>query len=159
MESPPWSSRETGAKDRAAATTRLRDREAVTGIPRGRLPKEVEADFPTLPAGCVMQLDRVARERILASLRQALRGGEQRRAGELRAAGPMTLAAFVEHTGRTLEQPLPQSMREMNVVAHVADGSQELVSEYLRSLPPGTRSKGDIDRQIREERDSWTGHS
>jgi hypothetical protein len=27
--------------------------------------------------------------------------------------------------------------------------------EYLRSLPPGTRSKEDIDAQIREERESW----
>ncbi len=77
---------------------------AVTGIPRGRLPREVEAEFPTLPAGCVIQLDRVASARILASLRQALRGGEQRLAAELRAAGPMSLAAFLEHTGRTLEQ-------------------------------------------------------
>jgi superfamily II DNA or RNA helicase/HKD family nuclease len=38
---------------------------AVTGIPRGRLPKAVETDFPTLPAGCVMQLDHVAKDRIL----------------------------------------------------------------------------------------------
>jgi hypothetical protein len=29
------------------------------------------------------------------------------------------------------------------------------VFEFLRSLPPGTRSKEDIDRQIAEERDSW----
>jgi superfamily II DNA or RNA helicase/HKD family nuclease len=77
---------------------------AVTGIPRGRLAHEVEAEFPTLPAGCVIQLDRVARDRILDSLRQALRGGEQRLSAELRAAGPMTIAAFLEHTGRTLEQ-------------------------------------------------------
>jgi len=27
--------------------------------------------------------------------------------------------------------------------------------ERLLSLPPGTRSKEDIDRQIQEERDSW----
>ncbi len=32
------------------------------------------------------------------------------------------------------------------------DGS---VTAFLRSLPPGTRSKADIDQQIREERDSW----
>lgn len=29
------------------------------------------------------------------------------------------------------------------------------LSAYLRSLPPGTRTKEDVDRQIREERDSW----
>src|SRR5262249_46843980 len=62
------------------------------------------AGFPTLPAGCVMQLDHVAKDRILKSLQQALRGGEQRLADDLRKAGPMSLAAFVEHTGRTLEQ-------------------------------------------------------
>jgi superfamily II DNA or RNA helicase/HKD family nuclease len=77
---------------------------AVTGTPRGHLAKEVEAEFPTLPAGCVIQLDRVAKERILESLHRTLRGGEQRLAAELRAAGPMTIAAFLEHTGRSLEQ-------------------------------------------------------
>ena len=77
---------------------------AVTGTPRGRLAKEVEAEFPTLPAGCVIQLDRVAKERILESLRRVLRGGEQRLADELRKAGPLPLAAFLEHTGRSLEQ-------------------------------------------------------
>jgi len=29
------------------------------------------------------------------------------------------------------------------------------LSDYLRALPPGTRTKEDIDQQIREERDSW----
>jgi hypothetical protein len=29
------------------------------------------------------------------------------------------------------------------------------LSEILRSFPPGTRSKEDIDRQLNEERDAW----
>jgi hypothetical protein len=29
------------------------------------------------------------------------------------------------------------------------------VFEFIASLPPGSRSKADIDRQVREERDSW----
>ena len=33
---------------------------------------------------------------------------------------------------------------------------QGKLSDYLRALPPGTRSKEDIDQQIREERDSWS---
>jgi superfamily II DNA or RNA helicase/HKD family nuclease len=77
---------------------------AVTGTPRGRLAREVEADFPTLPAGCAIQLDRVAKERILESLQQTLRGGERRLAAELASAGPMALSTFIEHTGRSLEQ-------------------------------------------------------
>lgn len=55
---------------------------AVTGTPRGRLAREVEAEFPTLPAGCVIQLDRVAKERILESLRPPPR----RRAAPVRRA-------------------------------------------------------------------------
>jgi len=52
----------------------------------------------------VSQLDRVARERILESLRTTLRAGEQRPAAELRTADHLSLAAFLEHTGRSLEQ-------------------------------------------------------
>ena len=33
---------------------------------------------------------------------------------------------------------------------------QNLV-EFIQSLPPGTRSKADIDAQIAEERSSWGG--
>ena len=77
---------------------------SLTGIPRGRLTREAENDFPTLPAGCVLQLDRVTRERILESLRRTLRGGEQRLADELRQAGSLSLAQFLEHTGRQIEQ-------------------------------------------------------
>jgi hypothetical protein len=37
-----------------------------------------------------------------------------------------------------------------------ADNSRMLaLLEHLRSLPPGNRSREDIDRQIQEERDSW----
>jgi hypothetical protein len=31
----------------------------------------------------------------------------------------------------------------------------ELEGEVIRSLPPGSRTKEDIDRQITDERDSW----
>jgi hypothetical protein len=77
---------------------------AVTGIPRGRLAKEAEADFPSLPAGCSIQLDKVAKERIVGSLLIAVQGGEQKLSSELRAAGPLSLGAFLDHSGRTLEQ-------------------------------------------------------
>ncbi len=64
-----------------------------------------------------------------------------------RVVGPSTVE---------LEQPLPERTREVEVVARVADKTNGKLSDYLRSLPPGTRSKEDIDRQIREERDAWS---
>jgi hypothetical protein len=33
--------------------------------------------------------------------------------------------------------------------------AQETLADLLRRLGPGTRTKEDIDRQIRQERDSW----
>lgn len=61
-----------------------------------------------------------------------------------RVIGPSTIE---------LEHPLPERTREVDVVARVPDKNSGKLSDYLRSLPPGTRSKEDIDQQIREERD------
>src|SRR5690606_15024028 len=80
---------------------------ALTGVPRARLREAVEAGFPFLPSGCSVQHDRVSRETVLGSLRTAL-AGARRLAAELRelaAPGrPVTLAAFLEETGRGLEE-------------------------------------------------------
>ena len=64
-----------------------------------------------------------------------------------RVVGPSTIE---------LEQPLPERTQEVEVLARVANKTNGKLSDYLRSLPPGTRSKEDIDRQIREERDAWS---
>lgn len=55
-----------------------------------------------------------------------------------------------------LDEPLPEQASEIEVRARVetAEG-RGTVTDFLRSLPPGTRTKEDIDRQINEERDSW----
>ena len=80
---------------------------AVTGIPRARLRRSIEEGFPFLPSGCALQLDAVAREQILTSLRATL-AGARRLTSELRelaaaeAARP-TLARFLDETGRELD--------------------------------------------------------
>jgi superfamily II DNA or RNA helicase/HKD family nuclease len=81
---------------------------ALTGLPRGALGQAVEEGFPTLPSGCHMQLERVAREQILENLKGAIQGGTRRLAVELRALArerglAVTLGAFLEATGRDLE--------------------------------------------------------
>ena len=35
------------------------------------------------------------------------------------------------------------------------EGEEEDIFDFIAKLPPGTRSKEDIDRQMREERESW----
>jgi hypothetical protein len=63
-----------------------------------------------------------------------------------RVVGPSTIE---------LSEPLPAQTREVEVVARIADKDAGKLSDYLRGLPAGTRSKEDIDRQVRDERDSW----
>ena len=55
-----------------------------------------------------------------------------------------------------IEEDTEVEVLVMAPVARVAGRVEGKLSDYLRAVPPGTRSKDDIDRQIREERDSWS---
>ena len=58
-----------------------------------------------------------------------------------------------------LDEPVDQLEGEVEVVVRpvVPERAKpvETVFEFIRKLPPGTRTKEDIDRQIAEERESW----
>jgi hypothetical protein len=45
---------------------------AVTGATRAEVTKQIEQGFPFLPAGCSMQLDRVATDIVLRNIRTAI---------------------------------------------------------------------------------------
>ena len=80
---------------------------ALIGGSRARLAEQVEAGFPYLPAGCHMEFDRVARERVLESIRSAIPDRWGAKLAELRtmaAAGETVgLAAYLAWTGLELE--------------------------------------------------------
>lgn len=82
---------------------------AMTGLPRGGLREAVERGFPTLPSGCHLDLDRVARELVLENLKRSLRGGLNRLAHDLREVsaqrgGTVSLEQFLEDTSRELAE-------------------------------------------------------
>lgn len=57
-----------------------------------------------------------------------------------------------------VDEPIPRETTEVEVVLHLGEKPATrpmTIGEYVRQLPPGKRTKEDIDRQIREERDSW----
>jgi hypothetical protein len=58
-----------------------------------------------------------------------------------------------------LAEPVTEVADEVEVLLRSAAGSveeaSETIFEFLRRLPPGARTKEDIDGQVREERDSW----
>ncbi|MEO5876783.1 MAG: DUF3427 domain-containing protein [Streptosporangiaceae bacterium] len=76
---------------------------ALTGIPRGDLGEEVRSGFPTLPAGCAIDLDREVSKAVLRSIKQALSFHLKEAVGDLRSLGDPTLSEFLQRTGRELE--------------------------------------------------------
>jgi superfamily II DNA or RNA helicase len=76
---------------------------ALTGVTRRALARDVEHDFPTLPAGCHIELDRVAKKIVLDNIRTALRLQRKDIVAELRQLQDITLAAFLEETGFEIE--------------------------------------------------------
>lgn len=57
-----------------------------------------------------------------------------------------------------LDEPVDEVTGEVEVFVRPVQAepaAKRDLFEVLRSLPPGTRTKEDIDRQIAEERDSW----
>jgi superfamily II DNA or RNA helicase len=74
---------------------------------RKDIERQVEQGFPFLPAGCHIELDRIASQRVLHSIRSAVPDGWVRKVEELRrlAAGKrhVSLVQYLEDTGLTLE--------------------------------------------------------
>ena len=77
---------------------------AVTGASRSEVGKQIEQGFPFLPAGCTMQLDKVAKEVVLENLRTALPSRRPAMIAELRSLGEsdIFLATFLQATGLDL---------------------------------------------------------
>jgi superfamily II DNA or RNA helicase len=79
---------------------------ALVNVPRAGLAAAVQEGFPFLPSGCVLELDAVARDRVLDALRRVIPTTE-RIAGEVRAAAQgsekLTLSDFLKSSGRDLE--------------------------------------------------------
>jgi superfamily II DNA or RNA helicase len=77
------------------------------GVARAEIRRAAEDGFPYLPSGCVLQLDRVAREQVLQLI--AAGGGAKRLAGELAELSTAwqrkpTLGEFLDATGRELSE-------------------------------------------------------
>lgn len=73
------------------------------GRTRRELEDDLVGDFPYLPPGCSLQLDRVAKEVVLDNIRNALPRRWNDQVRELRELGDVSLATFVAETGLDLD--------------------------------------------------------
>ena len=76
---------------------------ALLGGSRHDLQQQVETNFPFLPAGCHFELDPVAREIVLSSIRNTIPTRWPERVAELRSIGDVSLATFLTDSGLELE--------------------------------------------------------
>jgi superfamily II DNA or RNA helicase/HKD family nuclease len=77
---------------------------ALTGASRSAIKKQVEEGFPLLPAGCSIQLDRVAADIVLSNINEALGSSFKGLAAELRSLGrDVDLAEFLREADLSLE--------------------------------------------------------
>lgn len=81
--------------------------QALLGGSRSQVARQVSEGFPFLPSGCSMQLDRVATERVLESIKNAVPSRWKEKADELRALGEewpgITLGEFLAESGLELD--------------------------------------------------------
>ncbi|MDE0241912.1 MAG: DUF3427 domain-containing protein [bacterium] len=77
--------------------------QALIGGTRQQVRKAVEENFPYLPPGCALRLDRIAKGAVLDNLSHALRTARSHLVEDLRALGPSArLGAFVKASGADL---------------------------------------------------------
>jgi superfamily II DNA or RNA helicase/HKD family nuclease len=76
---------------------------ALLGGSRREVERQVERDFPFLPAGCSLELDPVARDIVLRSIHDAVPSVWREKCRELRALGDVSMAQYLEETGLELE--------------------------------------------------------
>lgn len=84
---------------------------AIVDPRRGAIVEQVEREFPFLPSGCTIDLDRQSRELVLDNLRAAVRSSRWATlVDDLRAApADCDLAAYLDRTGHRLEDVYRQS--------------------------------------------------
>ncbi|UJR86680.1 DUF3427 domain-containing protein [Sandaracinus amylolyticus] len=76
---------------------------AIVGGTRRSVKSEIERGFPSLPSGCVIQLDRVSQQAVLENVEHALGLGKRALVEDLRELGDVDLATFLRETGAELE--------------------------------------------------------
>jgi len=130
---------------------------SVTGLSRTDLEDAVKAEFPMLPPGCHIRLDRTTQERVLRNLKEAVPSNTKALVEELRrmsaADMPITLVSFLRETGLEL-QDLYRTGRSFASLRHAAGLLTEDVDDAKRV---GSFIHMDDARRVDEYRKALNG--
>ncbi len=100
---------------------------ALLGGSRHHLQRQIERNFPFLPAGCHFELEPVARTMVLDSIRNAIPTRWRERVAELQSTGDVSLSKFLEQSGLELD----------DIYANNRSWSELRRSAGLHTLPAG----------------------
>lgn len=111
---------------------------AMTGVTRGNMEKSIASGFPYLPAGMVIALDPMAREHILANLKNQVKPSKKQIESEVAAyfAEPNSrrdLSGFLASSGRELDEVYRHSSW-LEFCSTIAPEEFDPISENERAL-------------------------
>jgi superfamily II DNA or RNA helicase/HKD family nuclease len=142
---------------------------AMIGLSRSELDKAVKSEFPMLPPGCHIRLDRTTQERVLANLKSAIPSSNRALIDELRRMAatdtPITLTNFLRETGLELgdfyqgdrsfaflchsagiRAEEPGVAKRVGSFSHVDD--RERLNAYQRLISEDSGAIGDFARML-----------
>ena len=88
---------------------------ALSGKPAAKLDDEIQAEFPHLPSGCVIKLERIAQQRVLENVRESVRLVRPRMLASLRDLNqylgrPPTISDAIDYFDTTLDALLKRGL-------------------------------------------------
>ncbi|MEU7990152.1 DUF3427 domain-containing protein [Streptosporangium canum] len=113
---------------------------ALTGFTRGRLKQEVDKDFPLLPPGCQIVLDRVTKDRLIAELQVQLGATVSTLTQEIRSYAETSLIDYLEASGRDIRDVYRNRrywtslLRRAGIIETEASPMEEMLGRRVRAL-------------------------
>lgn len=117
---------------------------ALSSKPTSRLDREIEDGFPHLPSGCVVQLERIAQQRVLENVRQSVRLLRPRMVGSIRDLGrylgrPPSIAEALDYLDTSLDELLKrglwsQLLADANLAKQPGDSDKDRLAKGLRRI-------------------------
>lgn len=115
--------------------------QALTGFARGRLEKQVKDDFPLLPSGSQVVLDRVTKDRLLAELKSHLGTKVNKLTQEIRSYAERSLIKYLEISGRDIsdvyrgdERYWTLLLRRARLLPESGSPMEEVLGRRIRAL-------------------------
>lgn len=133
---------------------------AMTGVSRGALRRHIEHEFPELPSGSQLLLDRQTQAQVLESLKSQIGGRWATLVSTLRSMGDVSLRTFLEDADITMGE-LYRPNRSWTMLRRDAGLTTEPGGEHESALLKRVPSFAHVDDEDRfiAYRDVLTGHT